>query len=262
MIAAHDLITQVFDCDPAAHARSSQQSKGLIVGDAILVHQREDRAHDQRPGINSALQFGEGLQRFLHQVFSDSAGNTRSKIAGIYSVLLGANLLAWIWAFIAFRDHPVMLGTALLAYTFGLRHAVDADHIAVIDNVTRKLMQEGKRPVAAGFFFSLGHSAVVIAISLSVAFTAAALESRFENLKAVGDSAKPRELCGCAAAFCCRCGLGCDPIFRSARRRGKCQVEEANAGVPPSQPGRTLVCYFTRAQPSGVSRSCGRKRLL
>lgn len=76
----------------------------------------------------------------LAKVFSDSAGNTRSKIAGIYSVLLGANLLAWIWAFIAFRDHPVMLGTALLAYTFGLRHAVDADHIAVIDNVTRKLM--------------------------------------------------------------------------------------------------------------------------
>jgi nickel/cobalt transporter (NiCoT) family protein len=80
-----------------------------------------------------------------------------------------------------------MLGTALLAYTFGLRHAVEADHIAVIDNVTRKLKQEGKRPVAAGFFFSLGHSAVVIAISLSVAFTAAALESRFENLKAVGE---------------------------------------------------------------------------
>ena len=123
----------------------------------------------------------------LAKIFSDSAGNTRSKIAGIYSVLLGANLLAWIWAFIAFRDHPVMLGTALLAYTFGLRHAVDADHIAAIDNVTRKLMQEGKRPVAAGFFFSLGHSAVVIAISLSVAFTAAALESRFENLKAVGE---------------------------------------------------------------------------
>jgi high-affinity nickel-transport protein len=123
----------------------------------------------------------------LAKIFSDSAGNTRSKIAGIYSVLLGANLLAWIWAFIAFRDHPVMLGTALLAYTFGLRHAVDADHIAAIDNVTRKLMQEGKRPVAAGFFFSLGHSAVVIAISLGVAFTAAALESRFENLKAVGE---------------------------------------------------------------------------
>ncbi len=52
--------------------------------------------------------------------------------------------------------YPLLLGTALLAYSFGLRHAVDA-HIAAIDNVTRKLMQEGKRPVAVGFMFSLGH---------------------------------------------------------------------------------------------------------
>ena len=62
---------------------------------------------------------------------------------------------------LTFRGHPVLLGTALLAYSFGLRHAVDADHIAAIDNVTRKLMQEGKRPVSVGFFFALGHSTVV-----------------------------------------------------------------------------------------------------
>ena len=55
-----------------------------------------------------------------------------------------------------------MVGTALLAYTFGLRHAVDADHIAAIDNVTRKLMQQGQRPVGVGFFFALGHSTVVV----------------------------------------------------------------------------------------------------
>ena len=53
---------------------------------------------------------------------------------------------------------PVLLGTALLAYSFGLRHAVDADHIAAIDNVTRKLMQEGQRPIGVGFYFSLGHA--------------------------------------------------------------------------------------------------------
>ena len=76
-------------------------------------------------------------------------------------ILALANLAAWGWALIAFQDYPLQLGTAFLAYTFGLRHAVDADHIAAIDNVTRKLMQEGKRPAAAGFFFSLGHSTVV-----------------------------------------------------------------------------------------------------
>ena len=74
----------------------------------------------------------------------------------------------------------------MLAYTFGLRHAVDADHIAAIDNVTRKLMQQGQRPVGVGFFFSLGHSAVVVLMSVGVAFAASALTSRFDSMKAVG----------------------------------------------------------------------------
>jgi len=67
---------------------------------------------------------------------------------------------------VAFHNKPLFLGTALLAYTFGLRHAVDADHIAAIDNVTRKLMQEGKRSVSVGFFFALGHSTIVVLASL------------------------------------------------------------------------------------------------
>ena len=79
-----------------------------------------------------------------------------------------------------------MLGTALLAYSFGLRHAVDADHIAAIDNVTRKLMQEGKRPVSVGFWFSIGHSAVVVLVALAIAVTTTELESRFDAWKDVG----------------------------------------------------------------------------
>ena len=71
-------------------------------------------------------------------------------------LLLAFNGAAWLWAIVALRHFPVLLGTAFLAYSFGLRHAVDADHIAAIDNVTRKLMQEGKRPIAVGFMFSLG----------------------------------------------------------------------------------------------------------
>ena len=95
------------------------------------------------------------------------------KVAGIYGVLVVANVLAWIWALVAFHDYPVLVGTAFLAYTFGLRHAVDADHIAAIDNVTRKLMQEGKRPVAVGLFFSLGHSTVVVLASAAIALATA-----------------------------------------------------------------------------------------
>jgi high-affinity nickel-transport protein len=74
-----------------------------------------------------------------------ASGNIRTRIIGVYGILAVVNIGAWIWAIIALRDKPILPGTAFLAYTFGLRHAVDADHIAAIDNVTRKLMQEGKR---------------------------------------------------------------------------------------------------------------------
>ena len=81
---------------------------------------------------------------------------------------------------------PCFSGPRCSRTGFGLRHAVDADHIAAIDNVTRKLMQDGKRPVAVGFFFSLGHSTVVILLSALVALTATALQTRFEMFKHVG----------------------------------------------------------------------------
>ena len=110
----------------------------------------------------------------------------RKQVIGFYVFLGAINLVGWAWAFIAFRDNPVLLGTALIAYTFGLRHATDVDHIAAIDNVTRKLMQEGKRPIALGFYFSLGHSTVVLLASLVVYFTASALQSRFSAFKEIG----------------------------------------------------------------------------
>src|ERR1700728_659673 len=93
-------------------------------------------------------------------LLNDELGNTKAKVIAIYGILFFFNLAAWLWALLAFHEYPVLLGTAFLAYSFGLRHAVDADHIAAIDNVTRKLMQEGKRPVAVGFMFSLGHSTI------------------------------------------------------------------------------------------------------
>ena len=94
------------------------------------------------------------------------------KVIRLYIVLIAASLLAWVWAFATFHGYPLLLATALIAYGFGLRHAVDAGHIVAIDNVTRKLMEEGKRPIAVGFFFSLGHSTVVIGAALLLALTA------------------------------------------------------------------------------------------
>src|SRR3984885_10417260 len=110
----------------------------------------------------------------------------RAKTVGVYAVLIVINALAWLWALVEFRDYPVLLGTASLAYTFGLRHGVDPDHIAAIDNVTRKLMQEGKRPLHAGFFFALGHSTVVVIASVFVALSVAALQAKFEGFREIG----------------------------------------------------------------------------
>jgi nickel/cobalt transporter (NiCoT) family protein len=118
-------------------------------------------------------------------LFNDAPGNLRARIAAIYAILLAFNIGAWLWATIAFHHYPVLLGTALLAYSFGLRHAVDADHIAAIDNVTRKLMQEGKRPVAVGFMFSLGHSTVVVLGSAAIAGAAIALQHRLDAFRNV-----------------------------------------------------------------------------
>jgi len=122
----------------------------------------------------------------LQSLFDDSSANLRGRIIGIYVLLAIFNLGAWLWATVAFHSYPVLLGTALLAYSFGLRHAVDADHIAAIDNVTRKLMQDGKRPVAVGFLFSLGHSTIVVLGSAAIAGTALALQHKVDAVKNIG----------------------------------------------------------------------------
>jgi high-affinity nickel-transport protein len=121
----------------------------------------------------------------LTTLFNDAAENLRGRIVVIYAILFAFNIGAWIWASLAFHHYPVLMGTALLAYSFGLRHAVDADHIAAIDNVTRKLMQEGKRPVAVGFMFSLGHSTIVVIGSAAIAGAALALQHRLDAVRNV-----------------------------------------------------------------------------
>ena len=112
--------------------------------------------------------------------------DVKGRVIAMYAFLAAANVGAWIWALAAFYHYPVLLGLAFTAYLFGLRHAVDADHIAAIDNVTRKLMQEGKRPVAVGFFFSLGHSTIVFGLSIAIALASVALKDKFDWLESTG----------------------------------------------------------------------------
>ena len=123
---------------------------------------------------------------FLKAAVDDASTDQRPKIVAIYVALFAANALVWTWAIIALAGRPTLLGTAFLAYVLGLRHAVDADHIATIDNVVRKLMQEGKRPVSVGLFFSLGHSLSIAVAVAAIAATAFALQGRFQHFKSVG----------------------------------------------------------------------------
>lgn len=122
----------------------------------------------------------------LRKTVDDASADRRAKIGALYVLLLAGNAVVWTWAVIALAGRPTLLGTAVLAYVLGLRHAVDADHIAAIDNVVRKLMQEGKQPVSVGFFFSLGHSLVITIAVAAIATAAFALRSHFHEVKLIG----------------------------------------------------------------------------
>jgi len=118
----------------------------------------------------------------IKRFYLNSSPELRARLIVIYSVLAVLNAGAWIWALIAFRDKPALLGVALVVYSLGLRHAVDADHLAAIDNVTRKLMHARQRPVAVGFFFAMGHSTVVI-VAVAVAAMALTMLDGWEGVK-------------------------------------------------------------------------------
>ena len=104
----------------------------------------------------------------------------------LFAAIIGANLIAWGWALALFGDRPTVLASALLAWVFGLRHAVDADHIAAIDNAVRKLMQAGDTPKSAGLYFALGHSTIVVVATIVVSVTAVSLVGEQGSLRAVG----------------------------------------------------------------------------
>ncbi len=190
----------------------------------------------------------------LANPFDDRRGQMRTKAALIYALLIAANGVAWLWAFAAFSDRPVLMSTAFLAYTFGLRHAFDADHIAAIDNVVRKLMQEGKQPFSVGFFFSLGHSTIVVLASIAIAATAAAMKNRLDQVHDLGGvvgtlvSALFLLVVGIANLFILR---GVWAAFSRVRRGGKIVDEDLDALLA----GRGLLARIFRPLFGVVSRS-------
>jgi len=100
-----------------------------------------------------------------------STSSVSWRLTGLFGTVAFLHVVGWgMMLLLVAPRFPVMLGLGGLAYAFGLRHAFDADHISAIDNTTRKLLQEGKKPLGVGFFFSLGHSTVVFLIALALGF--------------------------------------------------------------------------------------------
>jgi high-affinity nickel-transport protein len=110
------------------------------------------------------------------------------RVGGMAFTIVGLNALGWGMLVVALRGHYQIsktevfgFGTGVLAYTLGMRHAFDADHIAAIDNTTRKLIQDGKRPLSVGYFFSLGHSSIVFVLAVLLNFGIRALNGAVKN---------------------------------------------------------------------------------
>src|SRR3954471_4018216 len=108
------------------------------------------------------------------------------RLSGFGGAVLFLHLLGWgLFLFFA-RHNAALAGLGSLAYTFGLPHAFDADHIAAIDNTTRKFLQDGKRSMGVGFFFSLGHSTIVFSLAAGLAVAAKAVDARVPSFGSVG----------------------------------------------------------------------------
>jgi high-affinity nickel-transport protein len=107
-------------------------------------------------------------------------------LLSLFMLLAAFNLAGWAAALALFHGRPLLMAAAFLAYSFGLRHAFDMDHIAAIDNVTRKLMQNGDRPLLVGLYFSLGHSSIVLALTLLIALAAGGVRRHFAGLQDIG----------------------------------------------------------------------------
>jgi len=182
--------------------------------------------------------FGE--TEISYSPFSKSHPTPRTMaIIVVCTLLVAANGLAWIWALAEFAGQRTLLGAALLAYTFGLRHAIDGDHIAAIDQATRRAPRTPEGVMVGSLFFAMGHSMVVVAGMVSVAAATIALDKRFQQFEA---------LSGCVAAGASTMVLLGIAIvnlaifvhvwrrFRQTYRRGTCNRPQIRASCQSQLP--------------------------
>lgn len=110
-----------------------------------------------------------------------------TRLAGLYGFIALLHLVGW-WLYLHYAAaYPALVGLGFVAYMFGLRHAFDADHIAAIDDTVRYMLQKGKKPLGVGFFFSLGHSTIVLGLAIAIAFSATAVRDGLPEMKNIGE---------------------------------------------------------------------------
>jgi high-affinity nickel-transport protein len=126
------------------------------------------------------------VQKLL-TIYHHASPEIKQRLHLLTGILLLLNIGVWVVTFLFAKQYHTLLGLVAISYGLGLRHAVDADHIAAIDNSTRKLMQDGHKPVAVGFFFSLGHSTIVILLSIILALSSSLVQTRLPAFKETGE---------------------------------------------------------------------------
>ena len=108
------------------------------------------------------------------------------RLGGFYGFIAVLHVLGWGLYLQYAQNHPALVGLGLAAYMFGLRHAFDADHIAAVDDTVRFLLQKGKKPLGVGFFFSLGHSTIVLLLAIGISVAAAAVKQGLPEMQHIG----------------------------------------------------------------------------
>src|SRR5271169_5685854 len=126
-----------------------------------------------------------GLQEWLRVVQNSLSPSEWGRILAMLAGIVGLYVAGFTLLVASVPHHYHLsktevfgVGTGILALTLGMRHAFDADHISAIDNTTRKLMAEGKRPMSVGFFFSLGHSTIVFVMAVLLNFGVRAIDGQ------------------------------------------------------------------------------------
>jgi nickel/cobalt transporter (NiCoT) family protein len=133
---------------------------------------RRETERIMTPADSLAVRLDNAQRRVARRQLLGFTPTEWTRLGGLYSAVAVLHVCGWGLFLYYSARHPSLVGLGFVAYMFGLRHAFDADHIAAVDDTVRFMLQRGERPLGIGFFFSLGHSTVVLLLAIGVVFAA------------------------------------------------------------------------------------------